>query len=50
MYNGLTDALANDHINPAEQGRHVVLSVSFTGGEWFMQNLYHNAMAIVRAL
>ena len=50
VYNGLTNAFANDHINFVEQNHQIVFFATFINSEWFMQNLYHNVMIIVRGL
>ncbi|XP_019184562.1 PREDICTED: uncharacterized protein LOC109179508 [Ipomoea nil] len=47
-YSGLTDALTRGEINPANQGRRIILPSSFTGGARYMIQNYHDAMAICR--
>ncbi|XP_019171191.1 PREDICTED: uncharacterized protein LOC109166756 [Ipomoea nil] len=47
-YSGLTDALTRGEINPATQGRRIILPSSFTGGARYMIQNYHDAMAICR--
>ena len=50
-YRGLMDAMAvTDHLNPADQGRQVILPASFTSGDRFMQKCYQDSMTIVRKL
>ncbi|CAH9148733.1 unnamed protein product, partial [Cuscuta epithymum] len=48
MYKGLTDALLRGDINPATQGKRIVLPSSFTGGARYMIQNYQDAMAICR--
>jgi hypothetical protein len=49
LYQGLVDALAADG-NAQRVGRRIVLPSSFTGGPRHMNQLYHDAMAIVRKM
>ena len=47
LYNGLVDAVADE--TPLENiGKSTILPSSFVGGPRYMQQLYHDAMAIVR--
>ncbi|CAH9083783.1 unnamed protein product, partial [Cuscuta epithymum] len=50
MYKGLTDALLRGDINPATQGKRLVLPSSFTGGARYMIQNYQDAMAICRCI
>ncbi|XP_019184186.1 PREDICTED: uncharacterized protein LOC109179072 [Ipomoea nil] len=47
-YSGLTDALTRGEVNPAAQGRRIILPSSFTGGARYMIQNYQDAMAICR--
>ncbi|XP_019160783.1 PREDICTED: uncharacterized protein LOC109157339 [Ipomoea nil] len=47
-YSGLTDALTRGKVNPAAQGRRIILPSSFTGGARYMIQNYQDAMAICR--
>ena len=50
-YRDLMDSMAvTDHLNPAEQGRQVILPASFINGDRFMQRCYQNSMTILRKL
>jgi len=46
LYRGVVDAVLQDNV--ADMGRMVVLPSSFTGGPRHMQQLYQDAMALVR--
>jgi len=35
-------------MSPANVGHHVILPLTFTGGDRFMQQLYQDSMAIIR--
>ena len=48
VYNGLTDALRQGDVDPANLGRRYILPSSFTGSERYMQQVYQDSMAIVR--
>ena len=48
VYNGLTDALRQGDVDPANLGKRVILPSSFTGSERYMQHVYQDSMAIVR--
>ena len=48
LYNGLADALIRADVNTVAIGRRIILPSSVTGGDRFMQQLYQDAMAIVR--
>ena len=45
-YSGLMDAVAANEEN--EVGQHIILSSSFTGSPRYLQQNYHDAMAVVR--
>ncbi|XP_019160752.1 PREDICTED: uncharacterized protein LOC109157307 [Ipomoea nil] len=47
-YSGLTDALTRGEVNPAAQGRRIILPSSFIGGARYMIQNYKDAMAICR--
>jgi len=48
LYNGLADSLLAEDFNAREVGRRITSPSSYTGGDRYMQQLYHDSMAIVR--
>ncbi|XP_031124334.1 uncharacterized protein LOC116027048 [Ipomoea triloba] len=48
VYKGLSDALFRGDIDPATQGKIIILPSSFTGGARYMIQNYQDAMAICR--
>ncbi|OAQ22440.1 hypothetical protein K457DRAFT_60613, partial [Linnemannia elongata AG-77] len=49
LFSGLQDAFNAGDVNAAAVGRKVILPSSYVGGPRFMQQLYQDAIAIVRA-
>lgn len=48
LYKGVHDMIAGDGADPAEFGRKLILPSSVPGSDRYMQQLYQDAMAIVR--
>ena len=48
LYQGLSDMISNEDTNLNEIGKRVILSSNFTGSPRYLQQLYQDAMAIVR--
>lgn len=50
VYNGLTDSLSNDDVDQSRLGQRFILPSSYRGGARSMNQLFHDSMAITRAL
>ena len=48
LYDGIQDSLAHDTLDPTQIGKMTVLPSSFAGSDRAMQQLYQDAMALVR--
>ena len=48
LYQGLSDMISNEDTNLNEIGKRVILSSNFTRSPKYLQQLYQDAMAIVR--
>ena len=47
LCNRLFDAIVQDEVDISALGSRIVLSNSFLGSDWFMQQLFQDSMAIV---